>query len=523
MPHPLWTPTFKVQALLGSCKQASKVQTGFYLDDEEDGDDAGPSNQEPKGVGTSSNARNVMPRFSVEELTATLEGLIRGPVRDEVQRVFESFFGKSPRSPSDALQVQSHRTTSLQLRFHTKLLPTYFTGSRIESEDNSALKLVLFDTNCNKIVSNGPFSSLKIAIVPLDGDFPAEDHEDWSQDVFDAKVICAREGKRPLLSGTLVVSLNEGVAELGDVVYTDNSSWRRSRKFRIGAKAQNATAGVRIREARSEAFVVKDQRGESYKKHHPPSLGDEVWRLEKIAKDGVWHARLASHRIYTLKDFLQVYTTNESSLCTLLGGPNNNIWKAIIKHAKACVLDDKVYMYSCVDGIGLLFNSILELVGATFDGENHLSMNQLNDFQKSMVEGLKHQFYKELDGMIPIDDLSVVATPVLGVNFHDKLQMQIPHPYCSGLNDMSKLGVAVGYDGFNLHDGMSSWQANNQTIGFTSDDSDICLSRNGSESGSGSPRGRWCKIRAAMIWVSVRKDVAAKRMAAFDLFSDFRA
>ncbi|KAJ0700274.1 putative CALMODULIN-BINDING PROTEIN60 [Helianthus annuus] len=422
----------------------------LHRDDEEDGDDAGPSNQEPKGVGTSSNARNVMPRFSVEELTATLEGLIRGPVRDEVQRVFESFFGKSPRlylgilvsfscslsfiisvyifiysyfyrSPSDALQVQSHRTTSLQLRFHTKLLPTYFTGSRIESEDNSALKLVLFDTNCNKIVSNGPFSSLKIAIVPLDGDFPAEDHEDWSQDVFDAKVICAREGKRPLLSGTLVVSLNEGVAELGDVVYTDNSSWRRSRKFRIGAKAQNATAGVRIREARSEAFVVKDQRGESYKKHHPPSLGDEVWRLEKIAKDGVWHARLASHRIYTLKDFLQVYTTNESSLCTLLGGPNNNIWKAIIKHAKACVLDDKVYMYSCVDGIGLLFNSILELVGATFDGENHLSMNQLNDFQKSMVEGLKHQFYKELDGMIPIDDLSVVATPVLGVNFHGDL------------------------------------------------------------------------------------------------------
>lgn len=39
-------------------------------------------------------------------------------------------------------------------------------------------------------------------------------------------------------------------------------------------------------------------------------------------------------------------------------------------------------MYSCVDGFGLLFNSILEIVGATFDGENYLSMNQLNDFQK---------------------------------------------------------------------------------------------------------------------------------------------
>ncbi|KAI7740566.1 hypothetical protein M8C21_024117 [Ambrosia artemisiifolia] len=36
--------------------------------------------------------------------------------------------------------------------------------------------------------------------------------------------------------------------------------------------------------------------------------------------------------------------------------------QVIIKHAKAGVLDDKVYVYSCVDGIGLLFNSILEVV-----------------------------------------------------------------------------------------------------------------------------------------------------------------
>ncbi|KAJ0700275.1 putative CALMODULIN-BINDING PROTEIN60 [Helianthus annuus] len=112
---------------------------------------------------------------------------------------------------------------------------------------------------------------------------------------------------------------------------------------------------------------------------------------------------------------------------------------------------------------------------------------------------------------------------MMGSNDESLYGSMIPHPYCSGLNDMSRLGVAVGYDGFNLHDGMSSWQANNQTIGFASSDSDICLSRNGSESGSGSPRGRWCKIRAAMIWVSVRKDVAAKKMAAFDLFSDFWA
>ena len=39
-------------------------------------------------------------------------------------------------------------------------------------------------------------------------------------------------------------------------------------------------------------------------------------------------------------------------------------------------------MYSFADGIGILFNSILEVVGATFDGENYLSINVLDDFQK---------------------------------------------------------------------------------------------------------------------------------------------
>lgn len=43
-----------------------------------------------------------------------------------------------------------------------------------------------------------------------------------------------------------------------------------------------------------------------------------------------------------------------------------------------------------------------------------------------MVEGLKCQFYKDLDGMIPIDDLSSVATPVLGANLHgDFLRIDI--------------------------------------------------------------------------------------------------
>ncbi|CAH1426343.1 unnamed protein product [Lactuca virosa] len=377
---------------------------------EEEGNSSGFSNQESKGVGSSNYARNVLQRVSREELEATLEPLIRGVVQDGVQSAFQKIFGTSPRSTSDALDTCS-TTTSLQLRFLNRLLPTFFTGNRIESEDKSSIKVGLFDTNSNKIVSSGPLSSQKIVIVPLDGDFLFDENEDWPESDFDAKVVSARDGKRPLLTGDLVLTLKDGVADLGNVVFTDNSSWRRSRKFRLGTKVQNATPGVRVREARSHAFIVKDQRGELYKKHHPPSLSDDIWRLEKIAKDGVLHGQLALLKIYTVKDFLQVYNTNESSLYGVLGGPNNNNWKTIIKHAKACVLDEKVYMYRCVaDGIGILFNSVMEVVGATFDGEYQLSMNELTDFQKSMVEALKQQVYKDLEGMLPMDDLSVIET-----------------------------------------------------------------------------------------------------------------
>ncbi|KAL7597942.1 hypothetical protein Lser_V15G23455 [Lactuca serriola] len=180
-------------------------------------------------------------------------------------------------SPSDA-----RSTTSLQLRFQTRLLPTFFIGNRIESEDKSGIKVGLFDAISNEIVSSGPLSSQKIELVALDGDF----------------------------------------------------------------------------------------------------------------------------------------TTSLILIIKLLGGATKKNLKKIIKHAKTCVLDEKLYIYnSNTDGFGILFNSVMEVVGATFDGKYHLSMNELSvsDSQKCMVEALKEQVHKNLEG---IDDLSVVAAPVLETNLH---------------------------------------------------------------------------------------------------------
>jgi hypothetical protein len=77
------------------------------------------------------------------------------------------------------------------------------------------------------------------------------------------KGINERDGKRPLLTGELFVTLKEGEGCLGDFQFTDNSSWIRSRRFRLGVKAvAGCCEGIRIQEAKTDPFIVKDHRGE---------------------------------------------------------------------------------------------------------------------------------------------------------------------------------------------------------------------------------------------------------------------
>jgi len=138
-----------------------------------------------------------------------------------------------------------------------------FTGGKVEGEQGAAIHIVLIDANTGHVVTSGPESSVKLDVVVLEGDFNNEDDEGWTQEEFESHVVKEREGKRPLLTGDLQVTLKEGVGTLGDLTFTDNSSWIRSRKFRLGLKvASGYGEGIRVREAKTEAFTVKDHRGE---------------------------------------------------------------------------------------------------------------------------------------------------------------------------------------------------------------------------------------------------------------------
>ncbi|KAL7211929.1 hypothetical protein ACSBR2_014731 [Camellia fascicularis] len=301
---------------------------------------------------------------------------------------------------------------NLQLHFRSRLSLPLFTGGKIEGEQGVAIHIVLLDANTGRVVTSGPESSVKLDVVVLEGDFNNEDEESWSQEEFESHIVKEREGKRPLLNGELQVMLKEGIGTLGELTFTDNSSWIRSRKFRLGLKvASGCCEGICIREAKTDAFIVKDHRGELYKKHYPPAFNDEVWRLEKIGKDGSFHKRLFKAGIYTVEDFLRHAVRDLQRLRNILGsGMSNKMWDVLVEHAKTCVLSGKLYIYypDDVRNVGVVFNNIYELCGLIAGGQYYPS-DSLSDSQKVHVDTLVKTAYENWMHVIEYDGESLLS------------------------------------------------------------------------------------------------------------------
>ncbi|GFY90520.1 calmodulin binding protein-like protein [Actinidia rufa] len=420
------------------------VTKRFFGDDE----DAVPNREPKRRVTFATIAKDVMEGLSAHKFVTIFEPLLRSVVREEIERAVQPLNRryKSVDLPkSIKLAVPDHQLINPSRLKHelgncilSISCPLLFSqAARVESEDSKPIKIVIIDAISQKIVSSGPLSSIKIEILALDGDFGTDDQEGWSESDFCLNVVRQREGKRPLVIGDLETTLKDGVGYVGDVSFTDNSSWTRSRKFRLGARNVSTSTEVRIREARSEAFVVKDHRGESYKKHHPPNLDDEVWRLERISKGGTSHTRLASRGIITVKDFLKLHSIDPTSLREVLGGGiSNKIWDTIIEHANECVLDDKRYLYyKDAQKVVLLFNSIFKVVEVIFDGQSYYSLDNLSPLQMGLVESLKRHAYKNLNDLVPYDPPSAVGPSILSSSL-------LADPYSSSISDLPNVNFS---------------------------------------------------------------------------------
>ncbi|KAF7838370.1 calmodulin-binding protein 60 A isoform X1 [Senna tora] len=260
-----------------------------------------PEDKRRKGPSFSNVVRDVIKFHSaLDLLEPILEPLLRRVVKEEVESALKKHLISMKQTCEE---INTSEPRSLQLQFENNISLPIFTGARIEGEDGCNLRIGLVDALTGKVVSSGPESAAKVEIIVLEGDF--EDRSNiWMPEEFGSYIVKERGGKKPLLTGDVFLNLKDGIGMVGEISFTDNSSWTRSRKFRLGARVVNNFDGIRIREAKTESFIVRDHRGELYKKHHPPNLSDEVWRLEKIGKDGAFHKRLNQEEIKTVADFL---------------------------------------------------------------------------------------------------------------------------------------------------------------------------------------------------------------------------
>ncbi|KAL5060901.1 hypothetical protein RYX36_032505 [Vicia faba] len=332
-----------------------------------------------------------------------IESYIREVVKDEVERKLQEHLFSRDKN-NDAGKSGS-RFLELCFMNNNKLPIMTYTKTNIIPKDE-LFQVALFDVRSKSIVNDGPFSSIKIEICPIKGEFEFVDDEDWTQNEFNDNILHERENKEPLLVGDRFVTLENGVASISKIMFTDNSGWVKNKKFSLGAKAMEN--GEIIKEGRSKAFRVKDVRGEAYKKHYPPYLKDDVWRLKKISENGPFRDRLRSNGIHTVKDLLRLLITNGSSLREKFGKIQKKCWSDIIEHARSCIVDDyMLYSYEMIgEPILLLFNVIYELVGVTFDTQKFYLPDDLTltPNQKNLVEIVKKDAYKNIENLKAIDE-----------------------------------------------------------------------------------------------------------------------
>ncbi|KAF8705092.1 hypothetical protein HU200_031354 [Digitaria exilis] len=337
--------------------------------------------------------REAMMQRNMQTLFRLLEPLFRRVVQEELQ----AGLMQSPRymERSRSPQTPPSPRPAWKLAFRTPPHLPIFTGSKIEDDAGNPLEIILVDVETGAHVALP--QAVRVELVPLFGDFPPDGREDWAPEEFQKGVVKEREGKRPLLTGEVALTMRDGRVTVSELQFTDNSSWVRCRKFRIGVRAVPGSGGgfdgARIQEAMTEPFVVRDHRGELYRKHYPPVLGDDVWRLEKIGKEGAFHRKLRQHKVVTVQEFVRMLTVKPDELRRILGeGMTDRMWEVTTNHAKTCVPDEKVYVYATPHGT-IYVNSVFNLVKVEIGGMEW-PLQQLNRGQAVLVQQLMLEAYE---------------------------------------------------------------------------------------------------------------------------------
>lgn len=153
-----------------------------------------------------------------------------------------------------------HCSIPLRLRFLNSCKNDKYSKQKIEADDKTPLKIAIYNHK-NEIITSEPFSSMRVHIVPIQGDFDNDHKGQWTEEYFRSKIVSGRPGKEPLLFGDLYIRLQDGVGCLNTAKFQDNSSFVASKRFKLGVIADDIRISQRVQEGITESFAVKDIRG----------------------------------------------------------------------------------------------------------------------------------------------------------------------------------------------------------------------------------------------------------------------
>ncbi|WVZ49918.1 hypothetical protein U9M48_001233 [Paspalum notatum var. saurae] len=244
--------------------------------------------------------------------------------------------GYLQQSPAPRILLSDQQcSTPLRLKFLNSCKNDKYSKHIIEADDKTPLKVAIFNHK-NEIITIEPFSSMRVHIVPIQGDFDNDQKGQWTEKHFCSKIVSGRPGKEHLLSGDLYIRLQNGVGHLNAAKFQDNSSFVASKRFKLGVMAADEKISQRIQEGISDSFAVKDARGYATKKNLNPSPCDPVYKLNRIAKDGDRHKLLEENGIKTVEDLVLSYNQSHEDLRKILGKISDQDWDTVINHAQKC-------------------------------------------------------------------------------------------------------------------------------------------------------------------------------------------
>ncbi|PIN25952.1 hypothetical protein CDL12_01288 [Handroanthus impetiginosus] len=273
----------------------------------------------------------------------TVENLCHKIVEEELESAKKRIFIKIKGLFKDGNQNSS--TINMKLQFKNGISQVILTGEEIKGQGKNPLELVLVDESTGNIVDVGLVSSATVEILLLKGESNASEGDNWSVEQFNEIIVRETEQKKPLLAGKQRIKLQNGIGFLENINFRHHATKMRPSVFKLGARVVNTFDRVRVKEAKTESFIVKDFRNKYYTKHETPSLSDEVFRLKNIRKGGRIEKRLQDHKICTVENFLIQRLIDPEGLKTILNLGEKK-WKLTVANALACPTDKRMSYYT---------------------------------------------------------------------------------------------------------------------------------------------------------------------------------